>query len=78
MMYAFGGWWLIGMSMMMLFWIAMLLLVIWAVHSLFPPQRRSGQDEALETLRRRYAAGELNAAEFEQARARLEQAPVHL
>jgi putative membrane protein len=78
MMYDFGGWWLIGMSMMVIFWIAILLLVIWAVRSLFPQQRRSGQDEALEILRKRYAAGELNAAEFEQARARLEQTPVRL
>ncbi len=78
MMYGFGGWWLIGMCMMVIFWIAVLLLVIWAVHSLFPRQIRSEQDEALETLRQRYAAGDLNAAEFEQARAWLEQTPVHL
>ncbi len=78
MMYGFGGWWLIGMCMMVIFWIAVLLLVIWAVHSLFPRQIRSEQDGALETLRQRYATGELNAAEFEQARAMLEQTPVRL
>ncbi len=76
MMYGFGGWWLIGMSLMALFWIAMILLVIWVVRSLFPRQVRSGHDQALETLRQRYAAGEINAAEYEQARARLEQTPV--
>ncbi len=76
MMYGFGGWWLLGMSMMVLFWIAIILLVIWVVRSLFPHQVNSGHDRAMETLRQRYAAGEISAAEYEQARARLEQTPV--
>jgi putative membrane protein len=76
MMYGFGGWWLLGLSLMVLFWIAIILLVIWVVHSLFPRQKLSGHDQALETLRQRYAAGEINAAEFEQARSRLEETPV--
>ena len=79
MMYGFdmySGWWLIGMGMMVLFWMAIILLVIWVVLSLFPRQKLSGHDKALETLRQRYAAGEINAAEYEQARARLEQIPV--
>ncbi len=77
MMYgAFSGWWLMGMGMMLLFWIAIILLVVWVVRSLFPHQVRSERDQALETLRQRYAAGSINAAEYEQARARLEQIPV--
>jgi putative membrane protein len=76
MMYGFGVWWLIGTILMVLFWIAIILLAIWAVRSLFPHQVRSGHDQALETLRQRYAAGEINAAEYEQARARLEETPV--
>ena len=75
MMYGFGGWWLIGTILMFLFWIA-ILLAIWVVRSLFPHQMRSGHDQALETLRQCYAAGEINAAEYEQARARLEETPV--
>ena len=75
-MYGFGGWWFLGMGMMVLFWIAIILLVIWVVRSLFPREMRSGHDQALETLRQRYAKGEINAAEYEQARARLEQTPV--
>ncbi len=78
-MYSFdvySGWWLIGMGMMVLFWIAIMLLVIWVVRSLFPRQMRSGHDQALEILRQRYAAGEINVAEYEQARARLEEVPV--
>ncbi len=79
MMYGFdlyNGWWLIGMGMMVLFWVAIILLVIWVVRSLFPRQVRSGRDQALETLRQRYAEGSINAAEYEQARARLEEIPV--
>jgi uncharacterized membrane protein len=79
MMYGFGtfsGWWLMGMGMMVLFWIAIILLVIWVVRSLFPRQMRSGRDQTLETLQQRYAAGSINAAEYEQARARLEETPV--
>ncbi len=76
MMYGFGGWWLLGMSMMVLFWIAILLLVIWVVRSLFPRERRSGHGQALEILGQRYAKGEISAAEYEQARARLEDIPI--
>jgi putative membrane protein len=77
MMYGmYSGWWLLGMGMMVLFWIVIILLVIWVVRSLFPRQMRSGHDQALETLQQRYAKGEINAAEYEQARARLEQTPV--
>ncbi len=79
MMYGFGmygGWWFIGMGMMVLFWVAIILLVIWVVRSLLPRERRSGRDQALETLGQRYAKGEISAAEYEQARARLEEIPV--
>jgi putative membrane protein len=81
MMYGFGtfsGWLLMGMGMMVLFGIAILLLVIWVVRSLFPREMRSGHDQALETLRQRYAKGEISAAEYEQTRARLEEIPVAL
>lgn len=79
MMYGFGmysGWWILGMGMMALFLIASILLVIWVMRGMFPRQQLSGHDQALETLRQRHAAGEINAAEYEQARARLEQIPV--
>ncbi len=53
MMYGLTGWWLIGMGMMVFFWVAIILLVIWVVRSLFPREMRSGHDQALETLRSR-------------------------
>ncbi len=79
MMYGFGlygGWWLLGMGMMVLFWIAIILLVVWVVRSLLPRDSRTGRDQALETLQQRYAEGSISAAEYEQARARLEEIPV--
>jgi putative membrane protein len=76
MMYGFGVWWLIGTGLMILFWIAIILLVVWVVRNLLPRQVRSRQGQALETLRQRYAEGSINAAEYEQARARLEEIPV--
>ncbi len=76
MMYGYGIWWLFGTGLMILFWVAIILLVIWAMHSLFPRESRSRQDQALEVLRQRYATGEINAPEYEQARTRLEEIPV--
>ena len=76
MMDGFGIWWLIGTGMMVLFWVTIILLVVWVVRSLFPRDRRSGHDQALEILQQRYAKGEISAAEYEQARARLEEIPV--
>lgn len=79
MMYGFGtygGWWILGMGMMVLFLIAIILLVIWVMRNLFPRQVRTGYAQSLENLQQRYAAGEINAAEYEQARTRLEHTPV--
>ena len=68
-----GGWWILGIGMMVLFLIVIILLVIWVVRRLIPPQMRSGPDQALESLQQRYAKGEINAAEYDQAQARLKQ-----
>ncbi len=79
MMYGFGsygGAWFLGMGMMVLFLIAIILLVIWAVRGLYPRQVRSEREQTLETLQQRYVAGEINAAEYEQARASWGQIPV--
>lgn len=64
--FGFGGMWL-GAILMLLFWAGVILLVVWAVRALFPRQQQSDRDVALEVLRRRYAAGEISAAEYEQA-----------
>ena len=58
---AFGG---VGMLTSMLVWLAVLVLLVWAVSRLFV----RGDTDALEILKRRYAAGETSSAEYETAR----------
>ena len=70
----FGGF---GMAVGLLFWVGVLVLVVWAVTKLSPAGRSeikapNAPDTALDILKKRYAAGEINQAEFEQARRSLE------
>lgn len=60
------GWW--GLAMMLLFWTLLVLVLAGAVRVLFPGDRRTERETALDILRRRYAAGEISQAEYEQAR----------
>lgn len=71
--YGFGamgglGMGLFGGIVMVVFWTAIILLVVWVVRSVFPSQRQDEHDGAVELLKRRYAAGEISQAEYEQAR----------
>ena len=66
----FGGF---GMVVGLLFWVGVVVLVVWAVTNLFPAGRSEikapgSPEAALDILKRRYASGEINQAEFEQAR----------
>src|SRR5215831_8281090 len=69
MMYGMESWWLLGMGLMLLFWMAVIVLVVWAVRRLFPREAAPQRDQALETLRQRYAAGKIDANEYERVRA---------
>jgi uncharacterized membrane protein len=63
----YDGWnWLWMMPMMLLFWGGAIALTIWAVRA-FASNRAMG-DPAIETLRRRLAAGEISQDEFEKTR----------
>lgn len=59
---AFGG---VGMLLGMLVWLAVIVLLAWGVSRLFT---RGDAADALEILKRRYAAGEITSAEYETAR----------
>jgi putative membrane protein len=59
---------LFGGLVMLLFLAAIILLVVWAVRGGFASQHPSEHESATEILKRRYAAGEINQAEYEQAR----------
>jgi uncharacterized membrane protein len=56
------------MLMMLLFAMVLIALVLWAFGSLTDRQHRLTQDGTpLEILRRRYASGEIDQDQFEQA-----------
>jgi putative membrane protein len=53
-------------AMTLLFWGAVIGLAVWAVHSFAAPRHTS--DAALDTLRKRFASGEISQEEFEKTR----------
>lgn len=66
--YGFGfGFMGLWMVLATLLWVALIVLVVWAITRMFRRDRFSERDAAMDLLRRRYAAGEISAAEYEQA-----------
>ena len=70
-----GPWEVIMLIGMIAFWVAVVVLVVWLVrswgprqHAVAPPGAPPSQETALEILKRRYAAGEIDKAEFEEKR----------
>ena len=67
MMWGYDGWnWLWMAPMMLLIWGGVIALVIWGVRSFSGP--RSNSDPAIETLRRRLAAGEISQEEYDKTK----------
>ena len=64
-----GGWavWILGILMMLLFWGGIAALVIFLVRAL-GGSRQGHPESAMDTLRRRLAAGEITQEEFERIR----------
>ena len=74
--YGFGGLggWGMGLGMLWggLLWLVVIGLLVWAVIAFTKPRWHATPDEEpLEILKRRFARGEINEAEFEQAKRRL-------
>lgn len=67
-----GGMGLVGGLLMVLVWVVVLVLVVWAVRALFPGTHGTERTGPLDLLKRRYAAGEITYAEYEQARRAIE------
>ena len=61
------GMWIFGTLMMLLFWGGLAAVVVFAVRALGGP-RHTSPDSAMDTLRRRLAAGEITQEEFERIR----------
>lgn len=69
MMYYDYGWgWLWMGLMMLLFWGGLIALVVWLVRAAAPRSHPPSSDSAVETLRRRLAAGEITPDEYERTR----------
>ena len=64
-----GAWWMwiVGVLIMILFWGGVAAVVVLLVRSLAGPGRTQ-RDSAMDTLRRRLAAGEISEEEFERIR----------
>ncbi|MGH7332997.1 MAG: SHOCT domain-containing protein [Candidatus Rokuibacteriota bacterium] len=67
-----GAWGIAMMLMMLVFWGLVIAGVVLGVRWLARQGGTSHQDEAIETLRRRYAKGEIDRDEFEAKRRDLE------
>ena len=66
-LFGFGGAGVFGMLLMGLFWVGLFLVLLWAVSRFFPRERRRDAEIARELVSRRYAAGEISEAEYQQA-----------
>lgn len=76
MMYGYGPGWPLMMFLMLLLWIALIAVIVWAVTRLVRrpgdgERDRQGRETPQEILDRRFALGEIDADEYRQARAHL-------
>ena len=70
--YYSDGWsWLWMGGMMVVFWGAVIFLVVWAISSFAGPKAATG-DDAVNTVRKRFAAGEITQDEFEKTKRQLQ------
>lgn len=67
MMTYFGGMGVLAWASMLLLWGGLIVLAVWAIRSFVPRDRRSDREIARDMLQRRYAAGEISEAEYQQA-----------
>ena len=64
-----GGWWIAMVFMMVIFWAAIIALVVWGVRSFAVP--REERKTALDIARERLANGEISEEEFERIKRQL-------
>jgi putative membrane protein len=62
-----GGWMWVGMVLMVVFWVAVIALIVWAVRSFSGRMPAgSGGSNALDIARQRYAKGEITKGQYDQ------------
>ncbi len=61
-----GGWGIFMFLFMLLFWALIIVGIVLLVRFIFPTSGSKASDDALEILKRRYARGEIQKAEFEE------------
>lgn len=66
------GWMLMGGVFMILFWVAVILLIVWLYKQIKVPQAIAQTESALDLLKKRYAKGEITKEEFERMKKDLE------
>ena len=66
------GWWIVMMLGMIIFWGAIIALVVWALRGGIGGIGQRPPEEPLEILKRRLADGSITVEEYEQRRAKLE------
>ena len=66
-----GNWWMfgIGMLFMLVFWVGIIALAVWAIRQ-FRPSNKVGS--ALNILQERFARGEIDRQEYEQRKSLLQ------
>jgi putative membrane protein len=64
-----GGWWIAMVFMMVIFWAALIAVVVWAVRGFAGP--REERKTALDIARERLAKGEITEEEFERIKRQL-------
>jgi putative membrane protein len=64
--YGLGWMYLIGPIFMVLFWAAIILLIIWLYKQITGSKDVTQVESALEILKKRYAKGEIDKKEFEE------------
>lgn len=64
-----GGWWITMTFMIVIFWAAVIALVVWGVRSVTGP--REPVKTALDIARERLAKGEISEEEFERIKRQL-------
>jgi putative membrane protein len=61
-----GGWQIFGTVMMVVFWIAIIALIIWGIKRFTEGTKTTTGKDALDIIKERYARGEITKQEYDE------------